>query len=79
MTDQCQSCGSEVNEWDLDEAGMCKDCAEEYLLYSDPDEIDETEDEDAEKADIALNCRCGAWGMKAGKPAHYADCVCGAQ
>lgn len=39
MPDTCQACGCEVDEWELDEDGLCRDCADEFTEFH-PD-IDE--------------------------------------
>lgn len=46
-------------------------------FMDDEDDIEERREND--RAEIALNCTCGAWGFsKTGAPVHISDCICGA-
>lgn len=47
--------------------------------WYDDDEDDIEERRENERAEIAYNCKCGAWVFgKDGRVYHVADCVCGA-
>lgn len=47
--------------------------------FADPPEYDWEEEQREALIEIALSCRCGAWGLtKNGQVAHVADCICGA-
>lgn len=45
----------------------------------DEPEIDWEERREREEAELALNCKCGAWQFSNGGVIHVADCCCGAE
>lgn len=48
-------------------------------FYDDFDRDDEDEWREQEEYEIALNCTCGAWGIRNNRVYHIADCICGAE
>lgn len=53
---------------------------EEEEEYDDFDADDLEERRENERAEIAMNCSCGAWIFaKNGSVLHVADCICGAE
>jgi len=52
----------------------------EFAWEDEDDEEDLEERRENERAEIAANCTCGAWGFnKSGFVYHVADCICGAE
>lgn len=88
MIGTCHLCGCETDEWALvpvqrdgQQIEVCQECDLELQgFYDDEDTVHEEEQAElAERAELALNCRCGAWVLRDGRPLHCGDCVCGAQ
>jgi predicted Zn-ribbon and HTH transcriptional regulator len=42
MNEQCQACGAEFDEWEINELGLCQDCELERQGFFDDDDIEES-------------------------------------